>query len=189
MTERHADKIIIGVIGMDEHGPEEPISPEAMEAAETTGRLVAERGGILVSGGRGGIMEAVSRGANLAGGIVVGLMPSHSKSEANEYVTIPLATGLGEMRNHLTIRAGDAIIMISGATGTLMEATISYGRKPLIVLEGSGGWSDRLRGALYDGGHFSLHGAHAILFASSPEQAVEMAFVEAQKPRAAPAPW
>src|SRR5216683_1969630 len=170
MTERHADKIIIGVIGMDDHGPEEPISSEAMQAAETVGRLVAERGGILVSGGRGGIMEAVSRGANLAGGVVVGLMPSHSKSEANTYVTIPLATGLGEIRNHLTIRASDAVIMISGATGTLMEATISYGRKPLIVLEGTGGWSDRLRAALYDGGHFSLHGANAILFASSPEK-------------------
>jgi uncharacterized protein (TIGR00725 family) len=189
VTKRHEDKIIIGIIGMDEHGPEEPISPETLRAAETTGRLVAERGAILVSGGRGGIMEAVSRGANLAGGVVVGLMPSHSKSEANEYVTVPLATGLGEMRNHLTIRASDAIIMISGSTGTLMEATISYGRKPLIVLEGTGGWSDRLRGTLYEEQHFNQRRTSAILYASSPEEAVEIAFAEAVRPRDPPLPW
>jgi uncharacterized protein (TIGR00725 family) len=182
VAERHADKIIIGIIGMDDHGPDEAITPEAAQAAETVGRLVAERGGIVVSGGRGGIMKAVSRGANLAGGIVVGLMPSRSKSEANEYVTIPLATGLGEMRNHLTIRASDAIIMISGSTGTLMEATISYHRKPLIVLEGTGGWSDRLRATLYNGRHFDARGNAEILFAPNPEQAVEIAFAEATKP-------
>jgi uncharacterized protein (TIGR00725 family) len=189
MVERHADKIIIGIIGMDDHGPEEPITDAATEAAETVGRLVAERGGILVSGGRGGIMEAVSRGASQAGGIVVGLMPSLSKSEANEYVTIPLATGLGEMRNHLTIRASDALIMISGSTGTLMEATISYHRKPLIVLEGTGGWSDRLRGTLYNGRHFDLRGNAEILYASSPEKAVDLAFAEARKPLVVTSAW
>ena len=172
MNNRHADKIIIAIIGMDDHGPDEPIPQSALVAAEEVGRLVAERGGILITGGRRGIMEAASRGASLAGGIVVGFLPGFSKAEANPYVTIPLATGLGAIRNHLTIRACDAIIMICGSTGTLNEATIAYGHKPLVVLEGTGGWSDRLRQVTYDCRHFDQRGTAEILFAATPEEAV-----------------
>ena len=84
----------------------------ALIAAEEVGRLIAEKGGILLTGGKDGIMEAASRGANLAGGIVVGLLPSNFKSEANPYVTVPLPTGLDFVRNYLTIRAADVVIMI-----------------------------------------------------------------------------
>lgn len=176
MSEQHSEKVLIGVIGMDDHGDTDPITPAATEAAEEVGRLIAKRGGILISGGRRGIMESVSKGANEAGGIVVALLPSLSKSEANPYVTIPIATGLGEIRNHLTIRASDAIIMISGSTGTLMEATVSYSRKPLIVLEGTGGWSDRLKETLYDGRHFNLRHSAEVMFAKTPAEAVDLAF-------------
>jgi uncharacterized protein (TIGR00725 family) len=170
---------------MDDHGAAEPISPAALAAAEEVGRLLALRAAILVSGGRGGIMEAASKGACLAGGIVVGLLPSLSKREANPYVTVPLATGLGELRNHLTIRSSDAVIMISGSTGTLNEATITYHQKPLVVLEGTGGWSDRLRDIAYQGRHLDQRGSAVISFAATPADAVETALELA---RATPQP-
>ncbi|HZQ09634.1 MAG TPA: TIGR00725 family protein [Anaerolineae bacterium] len=180
MNRAHAEKLLVGIIGMDDHGDEEPVSPFAIQAAEEVGRLIAQRGGILLSGGRRGIMEAASRGANLAGGIVVAFLPGSSKSEANPYVTVPLATGLGDIRNHLTIRASDVVIMISGSTGTLNEATITYWQKPLVVLEGTGGWSDRLREIAYKGRHLDERGSAEIVFVTTPEEAVNKAIELAQ---------
>ena len=103
---------------------------------------------------------------------MVGVLPGLSKAEANRYVTIPLATGLGAIRSHLIIRVSDAIIMISGSTGTLNEATIACGQKPLEVLKGTGSWSDRLRQVAYNGCHFDQRGTSEILFAATPEEAV-----------------
>lgn len=176
MTQDSAPVVpIIGVIGSDDHAGVETISEHALEVAEEVGRLVAERGGVVVSGGRGGVMTAVSRGAFKAGGIVVGLMPGLSRTEANPYITLPLATGLGGIRNHLTVRAADAVIMIAGSTGTLNEATISYGVKPLVIIEGTGGWSDRLREVLYEGAHFDFRASAEVRFTNTAVGAVEMA--------------
>lgn len=168
---------IIGVIGSDDHDGVETISQHALEVAEEVGRLTAERGAVVISGGRGGVMLAVSRGAYKAGGIVVGLMPGFSRTEANPYVTLPLTTGLDSIRNHLTVRAADAVIMIAGSTGTLNEATITYGHKPLVIIEGTGGWSDRLREMLYEGAHFDLRASAEVRFVNTAAEAVEMALL------------
>jgi uncharacterized protein (TIGR00725 family) len=176
MDQQHADKIIICVIGSADRRPAEPIPDQAFIAAEEVGRLVAERGGIMLTGGKTGIMEAASKGANLAGGMVVGLLPSNSKNEANPYVTVALPTGMDYLRNYLTVRAADAVIMICGSRGTLHEATIAYGKKPIIVMEGTGGWSDQMRRVLYDGKHFNETAEGEVHFAASPEEAVDLAF-------------
>jgi uncharacterized protein (TIGR00725 family) len=176
-----SSRVIIGVIGMDEHGPGEPIPKEAWHIAEEVGRLVAERGAILLAGGRRGIMEASSRGANLAGGIVVGVLPSSSKAEANPYVNVPIATGLNGLRSHVIIQACDAIIMVCGSTGTLNEATLAYGYgRPLIVIEGTGGWADRLRPAAYKGQHLDQRGTATIQYVSGAAEAVDKAFEVAE---------
>ena len=162
------------------------MSNHAIEVAEEVGRLVAERAAVLVRGGRGGIMLAASRGAYQAGGIVMGLLPGLARSEANQYVTIPLCTGLGGIRNHLTVPAADAVIMIAGSTGTLNEATLSYGPKPLVVIEGTGGWSDRLRDLLYDAAHFDARGSAVIRFVSTAREAVDLAIAGWDKAVRAP---
>jgi len=141
------------------------------------GRRIAEKGAVLITGGGAGIMEAASEGADGAGGIVIGLLPGRDRERANRYVTIPLSTGIGELRSHLTVSASDVIIMIAGSTGTLNEATIAYGQgKPLVVVTGTGGWSDRLPGALYKGAHFDQRGTTTVKFASSSEEATDLAF-------------
>lgn len=170
----HGRPLLVGVIGSDDHSGEE-ITAAAIEAAEQLGRRVADLGAVVISGGRGGIMEAASRGAYRAGGVVVGLLPGFDRSDANAFLTLPLCTGMGAVRNHLTIAASDVVVMIAGSTGTLNEATIAYGQKPLIVVTGTGGWSDRLREMLYRGLHFDQRGSATVSFVPSAEEAVELA--------------
>jgi len=126
-------------------------SAEAMALGEQLGRKIAENGYALITGGRGGIMEAASRGAHNAGGITIGIVPSESLSEANKYCQIVIPTGLGHARNVLTALAGDAIVAIGGAAGTLSEICFSWiHKKPIFVFTQFGGWSDMLAGKCVD---------------------------------------
>ena len=86
---------------------------EQLRLAEAVGRLLAERGAVVVCGGLGGVTEAASKGATDAGGIVVGLLPGESREGANPYLSVALATGLGQARNVLIVTAADAVIAIS----------------------------------------------------------------------------
>lgn len=89
--------------------------------AEEVGRLVAERGAVLVCGGRTGVMEAACRGAQRAGGLTIGILPDAERGAANQFVGIAIATGLGEARNLAIIRTSDVLIAIAGSHGTLSE--------------------------------------------------------------------
>jgi uncharacterized protein (TIGR00725 family) len=93
--------------------------------AEEVGRLIAEKGAMLITGGLGGVMEAASKGAKEAGGITVGILPGFSKGEANPFVMVPITTGLSHARNIIVVRSADAIIAIAGEYGTLSEIAIA----------------------------------------------------------------
>lgn len=167
--------LLITVIGKSARDPRDPVPPHVVAAAEDVRRLIAAAGAVVVSGGLSGVMEAVSRGAKNAGGLVVGILPGFDKRDANDYVDIAITTGMGWMRNTLNVRAGDAVIMISGGVGTLNELTAAYEDKPTVVLEGTGGWSDRIRDIAYDGVHLDEAGHATLHFARSPEEAVGLA--------------
>jgi hypothetical protein len=92
-----------------------------LKEAEEVGRLIAWRGATLVCGGLGGVMEAASRGAKSEGGITVGILPQNDSDNANRYIDIPIATGLGIGRNIIIARTADALIAVGGAYGTLSE--------------------------------------------------------------------
>ena len=98
----------------------------ALDAAFEVGRLIARAGAVLVCGGLGGVMEAASRGAREAGGLVVGILPGTAPADANPWVDLPVATGLGYTRNSLVVMNADAVIAIDGEYGTLSE--IAYGK-------------------------------------------------------------
>jgi uncharacterized protein (TIGR00725 family) len=100
-------------------------TPEEISVAEETGRLLAQRGAVLICGGLGGVMEAACRGASSAGGITIGILPGSNPQSANQYVLIPIATGLGEARNALVATASDALIAIGGKLGTLSEIALA----------------------------------------------------------------
>lgn len=177
---------LITVIGKSAKDPLDPPSPTALEAAERVGALIAGAGAIAVTGGLSGVMEAVGRGAKRANGLVIGILPGFDKADANRYVDVAITTGMGWMRNTLVVRAADAVIMISGGIGTLNELTVAYQDKPTVVLEGTGGWSDRLREIAYDGKHLDEGHSATLHFASTPEEAVDMALALAADPSAYP---
>jgi uncharacterized protein (TIGR00725 family) len=118
-------------------GPSEA-SAEELARAEAVGRLLATRDVVVVCGGLGGVMEAVSRGAADVGGTVLGILPGRDRADANGHVTIALATGLGEMRNALVVRAADAVIAVGGAYGTLSE--IAFALRTGVPVVGIGTW-------------------------------------------------
>ena len=101
-------------------------TPEQSKTAETVGRLLAEKGAILVCGGRGGVMEAACRGAAQVGGFTIGILPGTDPQEGNRYLTVVIPTGLGNARNALVVQAGQAIIAIGGSYGTLSEIGLAF---------------------------------------------------------------
>ena len=128
-----ADRAIyVAVIGASQ------ASPEQVEHAHAAGRRLAELGAVVVTGGRGGVMEAASRGAKEGGGRTVGILPGLDRSEANAYLDVSLPTGIGEMRNGLVARAAEAVVAVGGAWGTLAE--IAFARAAGTPVFGVGTW-------------------------------------------------
>ncbi len=116
---RVGSAIHIGVVG------EGTCSRFTARLAERVGRAVAEAGAVLLCGGLSGVMEAASRGAARAGGLVVGLLPGFDRRDANRWVTIPVVTGMDQARNVILVRSCDAIIAVGGRFGTLSEIALA----------------------------------------------------------------
>jgi uncharacterized protein (TIGR00725 family) len=133
-------------------------SGQVYEQARKVGKLIAERGAILVCGGLSGVMEAAARGATEAGGTAIGILPGEDRSGQNQYLTYSVATGVGQARNLAVVCSGDVVIAVGGEYGTLSEVGLArkVGRR-VVVLEG---WDL--------GEHVSV--------ASSPGEAVAAAF-------------
>ena len=105
-------------------GPGEA-SPDELHAAEEVGAGLAEAGAVVVTGGLGGVMEAACRGARSRRGRTLGILPGDDRDAANGWVEIAVATGLGELRNGLVVRAADAVVAIGGGHGTLSEVALA----------------------------------------------------------------
>ena len=136
---------------------------ELAARAEQVGRLLAERGAVVLTGGLGGVMEAACRGAKEAGGLTVAILPTDDRAAANAYVDVALATGMGEMRNALIVRSADVLIAIGGEYGTLSEVAFALRTGTPVV--GLGTWQ------------LAKHGEPVSAFptATSAETAVEAA--------------
>ncbi len=108
----------IGVIGP------RAASDSQLSNAEAIGAGLARMGLPVICGGRQGVMEAAAKGAADAGGISVGLLPEPDAREANRYLTVAIATGIGEARNALIARAAFCLIAIGDSYGTLSEVAL-----------------------------------------------------------------
>jgi len=104
-------------------GPGEPEDASLLELARTAGRLLAEKGYVVLTGGLGGVMAAAADGASR--GVTVALLPGSDRSAADGDYTVVVPTGLGEMRNALLVRSADAVLAIGGAWGTLSEIALA----------------------------------------------------------------
>lgn len=112
------------------------VQKELLREAEKVGRLIAQKGLVLICGGLNGVMEAVAKGAKAEGGITIGILPQDHKRDANEYIDIPIVTGMGIGRNVIIARTGDALIAIGGEYGTLSEIAFALQLdKPVIGIK------------------------------------------------------
>jgi uncharacterized protein (TIGR00725 family) len=104
--------------------------------AEAVGRLLAERGCTVVTGGLGEVMAAAARGAKSAGGTTIGVLPGETRRDANEWIDHVVVTGIGHARNLAVVASGDAVIAVGGSWGTLAEVgfALRLGR-PVVILE------------------------------------------------------
>jgi len=143
-------RIRIAVIGGSRPGR------PAAEAALEVGRLIARAGAVVVCGGLGGVMEAACRGAREEGGLAIGILPGASPADANPWVDVAVATGLGYTRNALVVMNADAVIAVDGEYGTLSE--IAYGKIHGKTVVGLGTWEVK-----------------GVEPAATPEEAVRMA--------------
>ena len=96
-------------------------TPSELDAAREVGKLLAREGAVVINGGFGGVMSAVSEGAASEGGTVIGILPETDRAGANEHLTLSLPTGLGQARNAVIVTAADSVIAIGGGWGTLSE--------------------------------------------------------------------
>jgi len=112
-------KVPIAVIGPRD------ASDQQIELAAELGRALADLGLTVICGGKNGVMEAVARGVHDAGGLCIGLLPEGDWREANPYVSLPIATGIGKARNVLIAQSAAALIAVGGQYGTLSE--IAFG--------------------------------------------------------------
>ncbi|HZT85551.1 MAG TPA: TIGR00725 family protein [Gaiellaceae bacterium] len=136
--------------------------PEHEANAETVGRLLAERGATVVTGGLGEVMAAAARGARSAGGTTIGILPGETRADANEWLDHVVVTGIGHGRNLAVVASGDAVIAVGGRYGTLAEIGFALTlRRPVVVLEP--GWP--------------VEGTQR---AGTPEEAVEFALAAAR---------
>jgi uncharacterized protein (TIGR00725 family) len=134
-------------------GPGEASSRE-LAAAEEIGAALAGAGAVVVTGGLGGVMAAACRGARARKGHTLGILPGEDRATANEWVEIAVATGMGELRNGLVVRAADALIAVGGGHGTLSEVALALKLGRPVV--GLGTWE-----------------VHGVEHVSTPEEAVD----------------
>ena len=143
-------------------------SAELTAKAEELGELLAQRGLVVVCGGREGVMEAAARGAKKGGGVSIGILPEADRHRAAPDLTYTVCSAIGHARNLSVVASGDVVIALGGAWGTLSEIGLarSLGR-PVVLL-------DTWQIAPPAGGE--LEGVRR---ASTPAEAVELALTPA----------
>ncbi len=123
-------KIIIGVMG-----PGKEATKSDIENANEIGKLVAENGWILLSGGRNsGVMDAVNQGAKLKKGLTLGILPNSDQSLISKHVDIAVFTNMGSGRNYINILSSDTIIACGIGPGTASEISLALKEKKNVIL-------------------------------------------------------
>lgn len=127
----------VGVIGSGE------CYDDICEFAYRLGQLLAEKNCVVINGGLGGVMEAVSRGVKSRNGVVIGIIPGKDRRMANPYCDYVIATDMGHARNMIIVHSSDVLIAVGGGYGTVSEMAIALKEgktvvayKPAVKLDG-----------------------------------------------------
>jgi len=124
---------IVGVIGAHEG------NQDLLDRAFDLGQKIAERGYVLLTGGGGGVMRSASQGAWMSGGLVIGVLPSDrqqpKKGYPNQFVSIPIYTGMSDARNVINVKSSNVVVALEGGPGTLSEVALAIkAGTPVILL-------------------------------------------------------
>ncbi len=124
-------RIVVGVMGGS------TADSTTSDMAFALGRLIAERGWVLLNGGRAcGVMEASARGAREAGGLVVGILPDDDDARASRHLDVAVITGIGDARNYVNVLSSRVVIAMRGGAGTLSEIALALkSGRPVITLD------------------------------------------------------
>ena len=156
-------------------------SKQAEKLAEEIGREIAKSGNITVFGAEqdsDSLSTAACRGAKEGGGLAVGITYGKSKQIIEQGVDVVIPTGMerGGGREFVLALACDAVIAISGGSGTLNELAVAYRADiPMVCMTGVGGWSEKLAGDYFD-----KRKRRQCIAAESAKEAVERAIHEAR---------
>ena len=146
-------------------GPGDGATPHDCRTAESLGSLAAVRGWRIVTGGiASGVMEAAARGAQRAGGTVIGILPSPESDDASPHLSIAIRTSLGQGRNNVIVLSSDAVAVCGMSSGTAVEAALAIrAARPLVFVA-----ADRITRDFFA----RLADPAAIYFADTPDDAV-----------------
>ncbi len=124
-------KPVIGVMGGSK------VSAEVCAQAKQLGSLIAQRGWVLLNGGRNqGVMAASAKSAKQAGGTVIGILPDSTDSRASPHLDFAIMTDMGDGRNLLNVLSSDVVIACPGKLGTLSEVVLALKRNKRVILLG-----------------------------------------------------
>jgi uncharacterized protein (TIGR00725 family) len=121
---------------------------KVMRKSALIGKEIAKQGRILYTGGCGGYPDAAAKAAYGLGGEVIAISPAHNVEEQRKVYHYPTHgftrinyTGLGiPGRNMPLVKGADAIIIVGGQHGTMIEYGLGlHFEKPIGILLGSGG--------------------------------------------------
>jgi uncharacterized protein (TIGR00725 family) len=167
---------LIGSAGEEEYLPDWKPDGQMIEAVKTIGRLLGKAGATIITGGGGGVMRAVAKEAIKHDSITVGVFNTHDDISQGDIYTVGFTLGMLEGGPEYVLPLiSDAIIAVSGGSGTLNELTVAYRNKvPTVLLKGFGGWVDKLIPNLYEGKYLDQRKRMAFYIASDPEEAVDL---------------
>lgn len=163
----------VGVVGYSGPLDQPPIS-EIAHLCLNLGEALAREGYTIVCGGRDGVMELVSKGARKVGGSIIGVLPVGE--EGNPYLTVRIKTPFDNVtRSLVLVQTSDVVISIGGEIGTAIEVLIAYAKgKPVVLFEGTGGWTDRFAELLIEGRYLDNRKVVEVLKARSVEQILQI---------------
>jgi uncharacterized protein (TIGR00725 family) len=162
-AERPGRRTVIGVMGAGQP------SPSASQAAYDLGRLAAEAGWAVLTGGRpAGVMDAACAGAkSVPGSLTIGILPTGREGPVSPHVDIAVYTGAGESRNVVNVLTSDVVVACGvEGPGTASEVALALRlTRPTILLAADPAASVFFRG---------VAGAAGLHEVPTPEAAIEL---------------
>ena len=116
-------------------GPGEQATATDLQNAYELGKLIAQQGWVLLTGGRNvGVMDAANQGAKSANGLTVGILPGNNTNDVSESVDLAIITDLGNARNNINVLSADVVIACGMSAGTAAEIALALKANKKVIL-------------------------------------------------------